>query len=345
MKPTAGRDLRGGGHSSDGICRLEGRRRWNLLGASFFCNVPLGQGSASGEVDLGLSGISANPCTVLEVAVASRDYIFASALLCPCLPSSCRCFQLVAVHGHGEQCPAGGWSSSPSESWHWACAEVQEGPPYSLPSASSVPADPSGSMPFLRQTHITMDGSLSLVRMSCSNACGRSHNPSESRVPNNDIGGSGVMTCFLGCLENPCHAACRTFALCILGALLGLLLRGLKGGRHSMPSRKGAASGGLSPALLHPLGRCAAAAASPLDWKPPRRNNSGMRCYRARLSCSARFWLWLFLLLQTPTLAWSAPKGLDLLFAEVEGSSSHLPVPDPLPTTDQRPSRAGRCWG
>ena len=150
-------------------------------------------------------------------------------------------------------------------------------------------------------------------------------------VPNNDIGGSGVMTCLLDLLAAYCQASCRTWAFVLFCALSGLLRTRASSRRETLkPSRGAQPRSSAKFAGLRPLGECARVTAPPLEWRSPLghpRRRKGLRGF----GISVKFWFWLLFLLRTPQLAWAAPEGLDTLLAVAAASSNSTAIPEHLP--------------
>ena len=176
------------------------------------------------------------------------------------------------------------------------------------------------------------------------------------RVPNSDIGGSGVATCvlaeqyhtcigepfsswLLSCLSLLAAAFCRSFHFCLFCCLLGLSRSRFRPYRSGEREGTGSCA---SRALVQPLGACASAGSAVLPWRRPIRRRRLSR----PLGFSSLFWIWLLFVLRLPCCVWAAPTGLEALLEAAEPisepSSSSLLAPDSL-SAPRPPIFAGRA--
>ena len=261
------------GRQPPGTCRLGRQRRWSLFGSSFHGQDPLGQGCVSSAVGLSAAVVSACPCIIVQLGpLFSRQALFGLSEALP-LPFLCRSPDLIVIHCSCESHQVGGLSSSPADTEHGVGAWIPLGPPLWPPVATTT-KDPS-AMPVLsacsrkQHTTATVGGFCSFDAME-GLACHHPRMAFSNSVPNNDIGGSGVMTCLLDLLAAYCQASCRTWAFFLFCALSGLLRTRASSRRETLkPSRGAQPRSSAKFAGLRPLGECARVTAPHLNGDHP----------------------------------------------------------------------------
>ena len=234
--------------------------------------------------------------------------------------------------------------SSPLDIWHWVCAICPVGPPRLITVDLLVTSLACGAMPDGRFHRLpSVPGSVissSSGLFLCDNGT-RPFPLISSSVPNNDIGGSGVVTCWLEWMGAWCLAVGRSLALCVGVALLAMLIP-----RRCPSGSRGCGAPNTTTTLLRPVGSLACPRTVVLDWtRPPPQQ----RHRRGSFSCSSptvRFCTWLLCWLSLPRTVWAAPSDLASLLEATEvvteTPSGSLNAPEHLPTSSAK-SFSGRA--